>query len=139
MAHKKWVGKTAGVVLACAVVLGGCAQQAEEDDGGQYSVTTKAVTLTSLDSIVPVPAVGDALVTDIGNDEYTGSIRWYTELSLESVSAFQPGTVHVAAVSLSAKTGYSFTGTGSFTHSGATEVTPQILVFCPKRNAARTV
>jgi hypothetical protein len=62
----------------------------------------------------------------IDEDQYTGDIAWETSGGAHGNSTpFAGGTVYQAVVTLSAKTGYTFTGVAadSFTYTGATAVT----------------
>ncbi|GHV32618.1 hypothetical protein AGMMS4952_23310 [Spirochaetia bacterium] len=81
------------------------------------------VTALALDTLVTVPVKGETpQSTFAGNTQYTGTIAWKTDADADHTGAFAPSTVYKAVVTLTAKTGYTFTGVAanSFTHSGGT-------------------
>jgi hypothetical protein len=76
----------------------------------------------SLDGKVTAPVKGETPdTTAIDEAQYTGSIAWQTEGGAAHTGAFAAATVYKAVVTLTAKTGFTFTGLGanSFTYSGA--------------------
>jgi hypothetical protein len=83
----------------------------------------EAVSAFSLDGTVQAPVKGatpDA--TAIDETQYTGSIAWQTSGGVAHTGAFAAATVYQAVVTLTANTGWTFTGVGagSFTYTGAT-------------------
>jgi hypothetical protein len=100
-------------------------------NSGTVTITFPATTATvvnafSLDGKVIAP-VRDAVpdTTAINETQYTGSIVWQTEGGAAHTGPFAAATVYKAVVTLTAKTGYTFTGVGAdrFTYSGATSIT----------------
>jgi hypothetical protein len=89
---------------------------------------TEAVVVSdfSLDGYVTAP-VRDATpdTTAIDTAQYTGTIAWQTEGGAAHTGAFAADTVYRAALTLTAKSGYTFTGVwaDSFTYSGVTWIT----------------
>jgi hypothetical protein len=63
--------------------------------------------------------------TTINTTQYTGVIAWQTATGSSHYGAFGAATVYKALVTLTAKTGFTFTGVAadSFAYSGATTVT----------------
>ncbi|MDR2500028.1 MAG: hypothetical protein LBD37_02970, partial [Treponema sp.] len=83
------------------------------------------VTALALNGHVTAPVRGAAPNTAaIATDQYTGTIAWKTANGAHSGN-FAAETVYIAEVSLSVKSGYTFTGVAedSFTYSGAAGVT----------------
>ena len=133
MANKKMVWGMSGVLLAFALVLGGCASNADGDDGsgnvtdGSGKNTNggnelQTVTLLELDGLVLKPARGetpDMSLAAIDTDEYAGSIAWQDASGNDAVFPFESDTVYRAIAALTAKTGCTFTGAGTFTHNEA--------------------
>jgi formylglycine-generating enzyme required for sulfatase activity len=98
-------------------------------DSGVVTITFPAtapviVSLTNLTSVVTAPVAGVAPVTTgIDTAQYTGTVAWKESDGTTVVSGnFAGGTVYKAVVTLTAKTGYTFTGVAadSFTYTGAT-------------------
>jgi hypothetical protein len=85
------------------------------------------VNALNLSSLVTAPVKGAAPGTmPINETQYTGSIAWYTGAgSAFSSSTFAAATVYKAIVTLSAKSGYTFSGVSQngFTYTNATGVT----------------
>jgi hypothetical protein len=84
------------------------------------------VTAFNLTGLVTAPARGETPdTTAIDEAQYTGSIAWQNSTGAAHSGAFAASTVYKAEVTLTAKTGWTFTGVGkdSFTYSGATLVT----------------
>ncbi|GHV32493.1 hypothetical protein AGMMS4952_22930 [Spirochaetia bacterium] len=84
------------------------------------------VTDLNLTTLVTAPAKDASPVTTAINEtQYTGSIAWKTNAGAAHSGAFAASTVYKAEVTLTAKTGYTFTGVAanSFTHTGATTIT----------------
>jgi membrane carboxypeptidase/penicillin-binding protein PbpC len=79
----------------------------------------------SLDGLVAAP-VRDAQpdATAIDRTQYTGTIAWQTQTGEAHAGAFAASTVYKAVLTLTAKTGFTFTGVAenSFAYSGATSV-----------------
>jgi transcriptional antiterminator Rof (Rho-off) len=84
-----------------------------------------AVSAFSLDGLVTAP-VRDATpnTTAINETQYTGTVAWQTAGGAAHTGAFAASTVYKAVVTLTAQSGYTFTGVAanSFTYSGATSV-----------------
>jgi hypothetical protein len=79
-----------------------------------------------LDGKVTAPVRDDQPVTTpIDGTQYTGTVEWQTTDGTAHTGAFAPSTVYKALVTLTAKTGCTFTGVtaDSFTFTGATSVT----------------
>jgi hypothetical protein len=132
MVNKKALFRTAGVLLAFMVVLGGCAQNAEEDDASSQNSGTggdiQPVTLLELDGWLAAPVVGDTPdAAPIDTAQYSGTVAWSAEGGA-SVAVFEAGIVYTAALTLAAKDGYGFTGAGRFTHAGAAAITQKAAV-----------
>ncbi|GHV28708.1 hypothetical protein AGMMS4952_13090 [Spirochaetia bacterium] len=81
----------------------------------------------SLDNLVTPPVKGVSQnTTAINTAQYTGTIGWFENDGTTAAPAvFAANTVYKAIVTLTVKTGYTFTGVGadSFAHTGATSVT----------------
>lgn len=73
----------------------------------------------ALNDDVTAPIKGAVPSTEINDDQYTGTVSWNGD-----PTKFLGGTAYTATVKLSAKQGYTFTGVGAFTYTGATSVTP---------------
>jgi formylglycine-generating enzyme required for sulfatase activity len=73
---------------------------------------------------VTAPAAGAAPVTTaIDTDQYTGTVAWQENGGTAVSGAFAASTVYQAVITLTAKSGYTFTGfTGTFSYPGATTV-----------------
>jgi hypothetical protein len=83
------------------------------------------VNALSLNGLVTAPVTGATPnTTAINATQYTGSIAWQTSTGTAHTGAFAASTVYRAMVTLTAKTGYTFTGVAanSFTYTGATTV-----------------
>jgi hypothetical protein len=91
-----------------------------------FPATAAVVDEFNLSSLVTASVAGYTPdTTAINETQYTGTVAWQTASdSLPHSGAFAVGTVYKAVVSLSAKTGYTFTGVGTnaFTYTGATSV-----------------
>ncbi|GAB6390773.1 MAG: leucine-rich repeat protein [Treponematales bacterium] len=86
-----------------------------------------AVSLLDLTGAVTTPAAGAAPDTGaIDTAQYTGTVEWQNaDGTAFTGSAFEVYTVYKALVTLTAKSGFTFTGVAanSFTHTGAVSVT----------------
>ena len=73
-------------------------------------------------SAVTAPVSGATPVRTIDKTQYSGSVTWTPTIAASA--AFAPGTTYTATVSLTAKSGYTFTGVGAnrFTCTGSTSV-----------------
>jgi hypothetical protein len=80
--------------------------------------TLAAVDAFSLDELITAPLKGGMPQTGISHTQYTGTIAWQTEGGAAHSGPFAPDTVYRAVVTLSANTGFTFTGVaaGSFTY-----------------------
>lgn len=78
----------------------------------------------SLTALVDFPLSGQTPPVIVDGDQYTGAIRWFTESNAALTGAFGPLTVYRAELTLTAKTGYTFTGVAGdcFTYTGAREI-----------------
>jgi hypothetical protein len=86
-----------------------------ETEGGQGNGAVNDLDLTDK---VPAPVTGKTPVKSVsGSQQYTGDAAWSP-----AHSAFQAGTGYTATVTLTAASGYTFTGAGDFTHKGASKV-----------------
>jgi hypothetical protein len=89
--------------------------------GGDTVITT-----LSLDGKLTAP-VKDATpdTTTIDETQYTGTIQWQTADGSPHSGPFAASTVYKALVTLTAKSGYTFTGVAanSFTYTGAASIT----------------
>ncbi|MDR2490551.1 MAG: leucine-rich repeat domain-containing protein [Spirochaetaceae bacterium] len=112
MLYKKLMVGMPGVVLTFVLVLGGCA---EIDDAPEI----KGITQLALDNLMSVSVTGDEPAVMLETDEYVGSIAWKDLKGQSDFSIFQPNTVYRAVAFLAAKDGYTFAGSGSFTHNKA--------------------
>jgi hypothetical protein len=85
-------------------------------------VTVKTVSDMSLTYWVPAPVTGETPGGAFTATQYTGAVAW-TEADGSAIGAatFQSGTAYKAVVTLTAASGYIFTGVGanSFIHTGA--------------------
>jgi hypothetical protein len=80
------------------------------------------VSALSLDGLVTAPGKGASPdTTAINEAQYTGTIAWQTSGGASHTGAFAASTVYKAVVTLTAKTGYTFTGVeaDTFTYTGA--------------------
>jgi hypothetical protein len=118
----------AGAALILALVLAGCPDPNDPDSEGNGAppVTVKAL---ALDGVFGKPNTGSAPQKDINSSQYEGSIAWKTveddTVTDFTGSQFLANTVYRAVLSLTAKSGYTFTGVqaNTFTFTGAREVT----------------
>ncbi|MDR2109653.1 MAG: FIVAR domain-containing protein, partial [Coriobacteriales bacterium] len=69
---------------------------------------------------VTVPVAGQVPVEEIDGEQYLGTVVWSQPMRPDG--SFAPGVAYSATITLTAKAGYTFTGTGtdSFTVAGAT-------------------
>jgi hypothetical protein len=65
---------------------------------------------------VPQPVKGSKAGTIISSVQYTGTVSWYPDTPDPAVNGFQAGEDYTATVTLTAASGYTFTGVSSFTH-----------------------
>jgi hypothetical protein len=82
---------------------------------------------------IPGPVTGATPVMSFGAPLYSGTVAWETTGGTSLAGPFLPGTAYKAVVSLTAVSGYVFTGlpstgTGAFGHSGAASL-PENPVF----------
>jgi hypothetical protein len=85
------------------------------NDAKQDGAMPIVVTVTALDlsTLVTAPVKGEAPnTTAIDADQYTGVIVWNTSADAVHTGNFAANTVYKAIVTLTAKTGYTFTGVG---------------------------
>jgi hypothetical protein len=109
-----------------------------ENDAGSGATLTVTITLpatapavvsdTDLALLVLAPRAGNSSTSSfpwlLPVTQYTGSIAWQTSDGTTHSGVFAASTVYKAVVSLTAQTGYTFTGLGTnaFTHTGAATV-----------------
>ncbi|GAB6390731.1 MAG: leucine-rich repeat domain-containing protein [Treponematales bacterium] len=117
------------LALMFAVMISACGGGDDDDtpvdggngEGGGSSSSTK-VTLLSLNGKVIAPETGAAPVTTgITTAQYTGTVAWKDGADAAVSSNFAANTVYKAVVTLTAASGYTFTGvaTNAFTYTGA--------------------
>jgi hypothetical protein len=88
-----------------------------------------AVTVISevnLTPYIPNPTSGGMPVVSLSGTQYTGTVIWMdrgTQTVL--VGPFQAGAAYTAEVTLTPAPGYTFTGAGTFIHTGADTVTKE--------------
>jgi hypothetical protein len=103
--------------LVCAaglLAVVGCGDPA--GGGGGDTV----ITILSLDSFITTPVKNAQPITmGIDTDQYTGTVAWQITNSTPHSGPFAPSTIYQAVLTLTAKTGWTFTGMGSFTYTGA--------------------
>jgi hypothetical protein len=84
------------------------------------------VNVFSLDGKVSAPAWdAQPVTTGIDTTQYMGTVAWQTQDGTAHSGAFAASTVYKAIVTLTAKSGFTFTGVAanSFRYTGATEIT----------------
>jgi hypothetical protein len=102
-------------------------------DSGTVTITFPAteasgsdtvVTDLSLDYMLLAPVYGATGTGGLSPVQYTGTIAWKTSGGAAHTGAFAASTVYQAVLTLTARTGYTFTGVAanSFTYTGATTV-----------------
>jgi hypothetical protein len=80
---------------------------------------------TDLTAYIAAPAASAKPTLSFDTSHYSGTVIWSPnpahdgEVLDPSTGGFWTGTVYTAVVLLTAKTGYTFTGTGTFIHDGA--------------------
>ncbi|GHU87714.1 hypothetical protein FACS189476_03590 [Spirochaetia bacterium] len=92
------------------------------DGGGGSGGGDAVVTDFNLTTLVTAPVTGATpQSTFAGNAQYTGTIAWTDFYGTAHTGAFARSTVYKAVLTLTAKSGYTFTGVAaySFMHSGA--------------------
>jgi hypothetical protein len=114
----------ATAVLLCGVFLAGC------PTGGEDDASSETVAGADFTDLIPLPATGNSIPTTIAEQpQFTGTVAWKDSYNdgdtfLDNAgTVFYPNAIYRAAVTLTAKPGYSFKGTreNSFTHQkGAT-------------------
>lgn len=109
----------AAAALLCGGFLAGC------PTGGEDETNPETVAGTDLTDLIPLPATGDSIPTAVTEQpEFTGTVAWKDSYNngdtfLDNAGTmFYPNAIYRAAVTLTAKPGYTFKGTGenSFTH-----------------------
>jgi hypothetical protein len=88
-----------------------------------FPITATTVSVTSLNGKVTAPVTGDTPVTTaIDTGQYTGTVAWTKDDDSSFSGSFLFGTIYKAVVTLSAKTGFTFTGVAadSFTYTDVT-------------------
>jgi hypothetical protein len=113
------------VVVTSALVLAGCDNGGGGGEQSQQSSTDTTVTAFDLTALITKPAHGASPVTTIstsGTAQYTGSVEWMENAyDTPHTGVFAAGTIYKAVVTLTASSGYTFTGVAenSFTYTGA--------------------
>jgi hypothetical protein len=123
-------GYTFDGVAANSFAYTGATAIANAANSGTVTITFPAtaaavVSAFSLDGKITAPArYAQPDATPIDTEQYTGTIAWQTANGTSHSGAFAPSTVYKAAVTLTAKTGYTFDGVAanSFTCTGAAEI-----------------
>jgi formylglycine-generating enzyme required for sulfatase activity len=123
-----------GVLVICLAVLS-CSEPLEGfvidqllgRDAGTAGAADTVVTALNLTGLVSAPVKGTAPnITTINQTQYTGTVSWQTGngTSFNGI-VFSASTVYRAVVTLTARSGYTFSGVAanSFSHSGAVTVT----------------
>jgi hypothetical protein len=125
MFHKKFLTVMA-VLLGASLFFIGCSTDSDDSPGTNPDEEDdpEIVSLFALDDFFDQPVAGVAPVTSFtGNDEYVGTTVAWSAGGTALEGNFVGGAAYTAAVTLTAKTGYTFTGiTGTFTYTDA-EVT----------------
>lgn len=91
-----------------------------------FEVTETVVLGNIMTSLVTAPVKAVAKnVSAVDSTGYTGTVAWFeSDGTTSAPSIFLASTVYIAKVTLTAKTGYTLTGTtDSFTYAGATSTT----------------
>jgi hypothetical protein len=106
------------LVFGAALILGACVNPATPG-------TETAVTALDLTGLLAGPKAGGRPGPSIDGTQYTGSVVWKTAAGASHTGAFTASTAYRAELTLTAKSGFTFTGLArnSFTYTGATEVT----------------
>jgi hypothetical protein len=114
-------------LLLCAALLVACPTEGEEEANLE---TVAGVDITDL---LPLPATGSPIPADIAEQpQFTGTVVWkasYTDGDTfldPPVSLFEPEAIYRAALTLTAKPGYTFKGTAEngFIHQYGAAVNP---------------
>lgn len=96
--------------------------EALSDTETQKSTDTETVSIENCTIDVTAPASGQTPQSEIGkNDEYTGTLSWNC-----STDTFQADTVYTASIQLTARSGYTFSGSILPVIKGA-DVTAEVL------------
>jgi hypothetical protein len=118
---KLFLAGISGILLVFGLVLAGCPNPA----GSEEPLLT-TVTGLELGDLFPAPVKNAAPATAISDHaQYTGTIAWKKPTDNTAHSGpFAASTAYTAVVTLTAKTGYTFSGVtaNSFTYTGATSV-----------------
>lgn len=96
------------------------------NNGGTPPAGPAVVTVLALNTLVAAPREDDMPGTGpINTAQYTGTIAWQTNDGTPHDGAFVKSVVYKAVLTLTAKSGFTFTGLGAdkFTHPGAASVT----------------
>jgi len=94
--------------------------------GKSFIVISRVVDALDLSAPAAAPVTGGVPQTAIDADQYTGTIAWKTGADVDFTGlTFAASTVYKAALTLTPKNVYTFTGVAadSFTHSGASGIT----------------
>ncbi|GHV26816.1 hypothetical protein AGMMS4952_07500 [Spirochaetia bacterium] len=111
---------TAAMVGVVSLGLTGCDTGSGTNTGGTTDTTVNTPDLTAL---VTAPVKGAAPQSTFAEQaQYTGTIAWKTNADADHTGVFAAATVYKAVITLTAKTGFTFTGVAanSFTYTGAT-------------------
>jgi hypothetical protein len=124
-------GYTFTGVVSDTFTYSGAASVANAADSGTVTITFPVTAAEGADTVVNAFSL-DGLVTKpvrdaqpdtgaIDTAQYTGTIEWQTDYGVAHTGAFAAATRYRAVVTLTAQSGYTFTGVGggSFTHTGA--------------------
>jgi hypothetical protein len=127
MDKKFFVGMA--VLLSVSLFFTGCSTDSDdESDGGDNSSggeTPTVVTDFALADSFDAPVAGETPDTTFTGTQYNGAVAWTHGENTALSGNFQETVIYTATVTLTANTGYTFTGIeGTFAYTGATSVTP---------------
>jgi uncharacterized repeat protein (TIGR02543 family) len=98
----------AGLVILAAIFFAACPLPTEDENNSNNDQTVDILDLTGK---VTAPVKNIAPDTrEIATDQYTGSVAWTVEGTAFSGSTFEADTEYQALVTLTPKTGFTFTG-----------------------------
>ncbi|AEF83505.1 hypothetical protein [Leadbettera azotonutricia] len=113
------------VLVMGMMALIGCGNPAGDDPDGGNNPPGGDIIVSNLNltAFVTPPAKNEPpLAAGFSTAQYNGSLAWQTGGEAFTGSTFAPAAVYEAVITLSAKNGYTFSGVGSFSYSGATLV-----------------
>jgi hypothetical protein len=101
-------------------VIAGCSLGLADLDSSSGRMTVSDLDLTGH---IPSPVAGATPVTELQGKQYTGSITWQG-----GAFPFEQKALYTATVTLQTRPGYDFTGNEVFSHGGAIEVSPGVIL-----------